>query len=78
MMATKQQFFKPTKASAEQKSEATTFVARGIIEQEAQAREIKTEKLRALRLAQEAVATPALTPQRKRQEKQVRRRAVGR
>lgn len=45
MMATKQQFFKPTKASAEQKSEATTFVARGIIEQEAKAREIKTEKL---------------------------------
>lgn len=58
MTATKQNFFKPTKVSAEKKAADTTSAARGIIEQEANARDKKTERLRALRLANEA-ANPA-------------------
>ncbi|MEW9616751.1 hypothetical protein AB3G45_23375 [Shinella sp. S4-D37] len=77
MTATKQQFFKPTKASAGQKSEATNSIAKGIIAQEAKVREIKTEKLRALRLAKEAATAPVPAPQRKRKEKQVRQRTAG-
>ena len=65
MTATKQQFFKPTKVSAEAKSAQTNSIARGIVEQEAAAREKKTEKLRALRMAREA-ATPASLPVLKR------------
>lgn len=66
MAATRQQFFKPTKVSAENKAEATNSVARGIIEQEASAREKKTEKLRALRLAKEAADPAPPAPKRKR------------
>lgn len=67
MTATRQQFFKPTKATAAAKAAETNSVAKGIIEQEAAARERKTEKLRALRLAQEAEAVqPVPTPKRKR------------
>ncbi|WP_242219853.1 hypothetical protein [Shinella zoogloeoides] len=65
MTATKQQFFKPTKVSADTKSAQTNSIARGIIEQEAAAREKKTEKLRALRMAREA-ADPAPLPALKR------------
>jgi hypothetical protein len=64
MTATKQQFFKPTKMSAEAKSSQTNSIARGIVEQEAAAREKKTEKLRALRMAKEA-ANPAPVPKLK-------------
>lgn len=67
MTATRQQFFKPTKATAAEKAAETNSVAKGIIEQEAAAREKKTEKLRALRLAQDAeTLQPAPTPKRKR------------
>jgi hypothetical protein len=61
MTATRQQFFKPTKVSAAKKAEETDSVAKGIVAQEAAARDKKTEKLRALRLAQE-VAEPAPVP----------------
>jgi hypothetical protein len=64
MTATRQQFFKPTKVSAEKKAAETNSVARGIVEQEAAAREKKTEKLRAMRLAKEA-ADPAPQPKQK-------------
>jgi len=65
MTATKEQFFKPTKVNATQKAEVTNSVARGIIEQETAARDKKTEKLRALRLAKEAAIT-APPPKKKR------------
>jgi len=65
MTATRQQFFKPTKLSADKKAEETNSMAKGIIAQEAADRDKKTEKLRALRLAQEA-AQPAPLPKRKR------------
>lgn len=67
MTATRQQFFKPTKATAATKAAETNSVAKGIIEQEAAAREKKTEKLRALRLAQDAeTVQPDPAPKRKR------------
>ena len=65
MTATRQQFFKPTKLSADKKAEETNSMAKGIIAQETADRDKKTEKLRALRLAQEA-AQPAPLPKRKR------------
>lgn len=64
MTATRQQFFKPTKVSAEKKAEETNSVAKGIVAQETAARDKKTEKLRALRLAQ-AAAHPAPVAKRK-------------
>lgn len=64
MTATRQQFFKPTKVSAEKKAEETNSVAKGIVAQETAARDKKTEKLRALRLAQ-AAAQPAPVAKRK-------------
>jgi len=64
MTATKQNFFKPTKVSAEKKAQDTNAAARGIVEQEASARDKKTERLRALRLAKEA-ADPAPAPQKR-------------
>jgi len=65
MTATRDQFFKPTKTSAAQKSEETNSAARSIIAQETAARDKKTEKLRALRLAKEG-ATPSPLPAKKR------------
>lgn len=65
MTATREQFFKPTKASAATKAEETNSVARGIIAQEAAARDKKTEKLKALRLAKEATE-PAPSPKKTR------------
>ncbi|WP_337184358.1 hypothetical protein [Shinella sp.] len=64
MTATKQSFFKPTKTSADKKAAETNSVARGIVEQETAARDRKTEKLRALRLAKEATE-PAPAPKQK-------------
>ncbi|CAK7255773.1 MULTISPECIES: hypothetical protein [unclassified Shinella] len=65
MTATRKQFPKPTKASAEKKAAETNSIARRIVDQEAAAREKKTEKLRALRLAKEA-ANPVPLPKLKR------------
>lgn len=54
--------FKPKPTSTEAKSDATTRIARSIIEDEAASRDAKTERLRRARLAKEAQAeltTPA-------------------
>ncbi|GAA3108655.1 hypothetical protein GCM10010520_61510 [Rhizobium viscosum] len=59
MTETKDTFFKPEKLSPQAKAEQTTSVAKGILESEAAARQKKTEKLRALRLAQPAPEPPA-------------------
>jgi hypothetical protein len=58
MNATKDNFFKPEKLSAQAKSEQTTTIARDILNKEVSDRQLKTEKLRALRLAQPAAETP--------------------
>lgn len=52
MTATKEEFFKPGKLSAQAKAEQTNTVVRDILAAEAAAREKKTEKLKALRMAQ--------------------------
>ncbi len=54
MTATKDEFFKPGKLSAQAKAEHTNSVVRDIVAAETAAREKKTEKLKALRLAQPA------------------------
>ncbi|MCP8893653.1 hypothetical protein KYK29_01835 [Shinella daejeonensis] len=69
MTATRQQFFKPTKASAAKKAEDTNSIAKGIIAQEAADRDKKTERLRAQRLARETME-PAPTPAPVRKRKQ--------
>jgi hypothetical protein len=61
MVATKEKFFSPTKLSAQQKAATTHDAAMQIIDAEVTAREKKTERLRQLRLEQEA-ATPAAEP----------------
>lgn len=53
MTATKDQFFKPAKMSAQAKAAQTNSVIRDILDAEVVARDKKTEKLRAMRLAQE-------------------------
>ena len=52
MTATKNQFFKPSKMSAQAKSEQATSVVKDILASEVQAREKKTERLKALRMSQ--------------------------
>ncbi|MDP9836709.1 hypothetical protein J2T09_001454 [Neorhizobium huautlense] len=52
MTATKDPVSKPAKLSTQQKAEQTNSVVRQILDAEVTAREKKTEKLRALRLAQ--------------------------
>lgn len=59
MVATKDAFFKPKKMSAQEKAEQTDATARDILAAEAQAREKKTETLRALRMAQPVQIQPA-------------------
>ncbi|MCJ8520589.1 hypothetical protein ABID21_003528 [Pseudorhizobium tarimense] len=54
MTATKEEFFKPAKMSAQAKAEQTNTVVRDILDAETIAREKKTERLKALRLAQPA------------------------
>ncbi len=54
MTKAKDNLFKPEKLSAQAKSEQTTSIARDILAHEASARQKKTDRLRALRLAQEA------------------------
>lgn len=51
--------FQPKPSKQEAKADVTTRVAREIIDSEASAREAKTERLRAARLAQETAADPA-------------------
>lgn len=52
MAATKDQFFKPAKPTGHDKAAHTHSVVQSIVAAEAAAREKKTERLRALRLAQ--------------------------
>ncbi|MFK0165154.1 hypothetical protein [Rhizobium sp. NPDC090279] len=61
MTATKDRFFKPAKSTAETKLAQTDANARDIIDAEAAIRETKTERLRALRLAQPVAETPKKT-----------------
>ncbi|MBX3570460.1 MAG: hypothetical protein KF914_20535 [Rhizobiaceae bacterium] len=51
--------FAPRPNRQESKADATTMVARSILQAETKARDAKTAKLRALRLAQEAEAAEA-------------------
>jgi len=51
--------FQPKPSKLEAKADATTRLVRSIIDGEVSARETKTERLRAARLAQEATAKPA-------------------
>ncbi|MBW8908991.1 hypothetical protein AB6802_09310 [Mesorhizobium sp. RCC_202] len=55
--------FKPVPSRTEAKTDATTRVARQIVDLEANARIAKTERLRAARLAQEADA-PVVAPKK--------------
>lgn len=50
--------FQPKRSKQEAKADVTTRIAREIIDGESSAREAKTERLRAARLAQEATAEP--------------------
>ncbi|HWU61455.1 MAG TPA: hypothetical protein VN112_05460 [Ensifer sp.] len=65
MNATKDQFFKPAKMSAQDKAAAIDHVARQIIAKETAQRELKTERLRKLREAQEAQAPAEPAPRGK-------------
>ncbi len=59
MSITKEQFFKPGKVSAQDKASTTNQAARDILAKEASDRERKTDRLRQLRLEQQAtIATP--------------------
>lgn len=58
MTITKDQFFKPGKKSAQDKASAIDFAARQIIATEAELRAKKTEHLRQLREARDALAPP--------------------
>ncbi|TWF54209.1 hypothetical protein [Neorhizobium alkalisoli] len=62
MTATKDEFFKPAKLSAQAKADQTNSVVRDILAAEVDAREKKTEKLRALRMAQ---VTPEQAPKKR-------------
>lgn len=58
--------FKPKSTRMETKADITTAAATAIIETEAKAREAKTARLRAARLAQEETAAPVETKRARR------------
>lgn len=60
--------FQPKPSKQEAKADVTTRIAREIIDSEATARETKTERLRAARLAKEAAAKPASGSKRTRRK----------
>ena len=60
--------FQPKHSKQEAKADVTTRVAREIIDGEASAREAKTERLRAARLAQEATAKPVAVARKTRRK----------
>jgi hypothetical protein len=68
MVATKEKFFSPTKLSAQQKAATTHDAAMQIIDAEVSAREKKTQKLRQLRLEQEAAAPEVTAPAKKKKK----------
>jgi hypothetical protein len=63
MTATKENFFKPAKLSADAKAAQMNATVRTILDAEAAARDEKTRNLRALRLSQPVAETP-LPPRR--------------
>ena len=65
--------FKPKLSQSELKVDATTRAARAIINEEANARDAKTERLRAARLRKEATESPV--PVKKVPEKKTRRKS---
>jgi hypothetical protein len=65
MANTDDTFFKPAKLSALEKAKNTDSAAKQIISAEVAARDAKTAKLRALRLAQEDTVEPVSKPGRK-------------
>ena len=65
MTETKEELFKPAKLSAQAKAEQTNTIVRDILSAEATAREKKTERLKALRLAQPAPEEEAPRKRRK-------------
>lgn len=64
--------FKPNPSRTEAKGDATSRVARQIVDLEAAARIAKTERLRAARLAQETEASAA-APKKSAPKRQVKR-----
>lgn len=68
MAATKDKFFSPTKLNAQQKAATTHDAAMQIIDAEVAAREKKTERLRQLRLQQEAENPAPEAPARKKKK----------
>lgn len=58
------ELFKSTPPRDDANVDATTKAVRAIIDQEAAARIAKTERLRAARLAREAIEHPATSPKR--------------
>lgn len=64
MTAIAEDVAKPVKLSAEDKIKQTNRVVRDILDAETNAREKKTEKLRALRLAQEQAEAPVAKKKR--------------
>lgn len=75
--ATKESIFKPTKSKAETKSEITDRTARAVIDAEANARDAKTERLKAQRLAMEAkrAAEEAANPAPVKKKRATRKKA---
>ncbi|PTM93389.1 hypothetical protein [Mycoplana dimorpha] len=66
MTATKGEFFTPAKMSALEKASRTHAVAKNIVADEIAAREKKTERLRALRLAKASLTPEAPARKKKR------------
>ena len=68
MTATKERFFKPGKATADVKAATTDPKARDIVAAETSERDRKTERLRRMRLEQEALSEEkeAIKPKGKR------------
>jgi len=73
---TKDNLFQPPPSKFEAKSDATTRVAKAMIEQEAASREAKTARLREARLAMEA-SQPEPAPAKPRARKSTKKPAAG-
>lgn len=79
MTASNEDVAKPKKMSAQEKVAATDRAARAIIDAETTKRERKTERLRALRLEQEARTPPEPKPAKSRAsaKKATRKKSTG-
>ena len=65
--------FQPKLSASETKGDATTRAAQAIVDEETNARDAKTERLRAARLRKEAIEEPV--PIKKIPEKKTRRKS---